>query len=499
VKAATEELQSVRVEGASCPLLSGVCGITTGATPAAEQARWASMPLRARLRVLRAARHLMAARAEEFSEAISPQLARTKADTLATELLPLLAGCKFLEREAGRILATQRLGMSGRPLWMTGVAAEIHRVALGHVLVIGPSNFPLFIPGSQVLQALAAGNRVTWKPGLGGAPVAQLMARMLIEAGLPPSALTVTDESVEVAREALAAGPDKVIFTGSTKTSQGVLAELAATTTPAVLELSGADAIVVTPTADLQQVARAVAFGLRLNGGSVCMSPRRLFATPTTMSALRPLLHAEVAKVPGAALDTGTSTRLRTMLDEAAGRGAEVQGTFAPEAQKPLLVDHATADMAIARNDIFAPVLSLIEAESMLHVPALYAQCSYGLTVAIFCARDKEKKARMLGEMLDAGTLLINDIIAPTADPRVPFGGRGASGYGVTRGAEGLLEMTAVRTVLIRRGGVMLHLDPTTDKDAPMFSGMIRLMHGKGLAMRWAALKQMVKGLRSKG
>ena len=135
----------------------------------------------------------------------------------------------------------------------------------------------------------------------------------------------------------------------------------------------------------------------------------------------------------------------------------------------------------------------------MLHVPALYAQCSYGLTVAIFCARDKEKKARMLGEMLDAGTLLINDIIAPTADPRVPFGGRGASGYGVTRGAEGLLEMTAVRTVLIRRGGVMLHLDPTTDKDAPMFSGMIRLMHGKGLAMRWAALKQMVKGLRSKG
>ena len=113
------------------------------------------MGLKARLRVLRNARHLMAARAEEFSDAISPQLTRTKADTLATELLPLLAGCKFLEQEAGRILAPQRLGMSGRPLWMTGVAAEIHRVPVGHVLVIGPSNFPLFIPGSHVLQALA--------------------------------------------------------------------------------------------------------------------------------------------------------------------------------------------------------------------------------------------------------------------------------------------------------------------------------------------------------
>ncbi len=451
------------------------------------------MGLKARLRVLGDARHLMAARAEEFCEAISPQLARTKADTLATELLPLLAGCKFLEREAGRILAPQKLGVSGRPLWMMGVAAEIQHVPVGHVLVIGPSNFPLFIPGSHVLQALAAGNRVTWKPGLGGGAVAQLMARMLVEAGLPAGALTVTDESVEAARQALAGRPNKVIFTGSTKTSQVLMEGLAETTTPAVLELSGADAIVVAPGADLQQVAKAVAFGLRLNGGSVCMSPRRLFATPTTMTALRPLLYAELAKVPAAALDAGTSVRLRTMLDEAVGGGAEVHGKFAPGAQMPLVVDYAMANMAIARSDIFAPVISLIEAESMLHVPALYSQCAYGLTVAIFCARGKEKKARMLGTMLDAGTLLINDIIAPTADPRVPFGGRGASGYGVTRGAEGLLEMTAVKTVLTRRGGVMLHLDPTTDSDVPMFAGMIRAMHGKGLALRWKALMQLAK------
>jgi hypothetical protein len=132
----------------------------------------------------------------------------------------------------------------------------------------------------------------------------------------------------------------------------------------------------------------------------------------------------------------------------------------------------------------------------MLHVPELYAQCPYALTVSIFCERGKEKKARMLGSMLNAGTLLINDIIAPTADPRVPFGGRGASGYGVTRGAEGLLEMTAVKTVLVRRGGVMLHLDPTRDEDVPKFAGLIRTMHGKGLAMRWAALMQLLKALR---
>jgi aldehyde dehydrogenase (NAD+) len=214
------------------------------------------------------------------------------------------------------------------------------------------------------------------------------------------------------------------------------------------------------------------------------------------MSPLRPLLYAELAKVPGVALDAGTSARLRMMLDEAADAGAELHGAFQPEAQQPLLVDRAMASMATACSDIFAPVLSLIEAETMLHVPELYAQCPYALTASIFCDRAGEKKARMLAQMLKAGSVLINDIIAPTVDPHVPFGGRGASGYGLTRGAEGLLEMTAVKTLLIRRGGVMLHLDPTSNDDEPMFAGLIRTMHGNGFAARWTALKQLIKAAR---
>ena len=493
---AAEERQRSSAIHAPCSGLSGACGSAKNGTAASGQERWTAMSLNERLCVLRAARHRMAARAEEFAAAISPRLARSKADTLVTELLPLLAGCRFLEREAKRILAPLKLGRSGRPLWLVGVAAEIHRVPVGHVLVIGPSNYPLFIPGPQVLQALAAGNTVTWKPGVGGGAVAQLMASVLVDAGLPAGVLTVTDESVESAQQALAARPDKVIFTGSSRTSQSILTQLAESSTPAVVELSGADAIIVTPSADLQQVARTVAFGLRLNGASVCMSPRRLFATPTTMSALRPMLYAELAKVPGVALDAGTSARLRTMLDEAATAGAEIRGAFRPDAQQPLLVDHATASMAIACSDIFAPVISLIEAETMLHVPGLYAQCPYALTAAIFCDRASENEARMLAQILKAGSVLINDIIAPTADPRVPFGGRGTSGYGLTRGAEGLLEMTAVKTLLIRRGGVMLHLDPTSNEDEPMFAGLIRTMHGKGFATRWTALKQLVKSAR---
>jgi acyl-CoA reductase-like NAD-dependent aldehyde dehydrogenase len=490
------ELTHARAEAAVCSGLPGLCGLPEAATAMGVQARWAATPLKDRLRILRAARQRMASCTEDFAAAISPRLTRTKADTLATELLPLLASCKFLERNAKRVLAPRRLGRSGRPVWLIGVVAEIHREPFGHVLVIGPSNYPLYIPGAQVLQALAAGNAVTWKPGAGGGAVAQLVARILQEAGLPMGVLTVTDESVEAAKNALAAKPDKVIFTGSLKSGQSVLAGLAETMTPAVVELSGADAVVVTPSADLPRVAKAVAFGLRLNGGAVCMSPRRLFATPGTMAALRPLLDAELAEVPTVALDAATSARLREMVDEAVGAGAVLRGAWEPGAQRPLLVDRAAVSMAIARSDVFAPLLSLIEVNSMLHVPELYAQCPYALTAAIFCGKSQEKRARALAKMLKAGTVLINDVIAPTADPRVPFGGRGASGYGVTRGAEGLLEMTAVKTLLIRRGGVMIHLDATSHEDTQMFAALIGALHGKGLATRWAAVKQLMKSVR---
>lgn len=495
-------MKSVAAELASAPRMAsagsgllGSGGFTEALTTAEVQARWCITPLVERLRVVREARHRMASRAEEFAAAISPQLSRTKADTLVTELLPLLDACKFLEREAKGVLAPRKLGRAGRPVWLRGVVAEIHREPLGHVLVIGPSNFPLFLPGVQALQALVAGNTVTWKPGAGGGTVAQLVAEALREAGLPTGVLTITEESVEAAHNALATMPDKVIFTGSSKSGQSVLAELSGSSTPAVVELSGADALVVTPSADLSRVAKAVAFGLRLNGGAVCMSPRRLLATQSTMTALRPLLDAELAKVPMVALDATTTARLRGMLEEAMNAGAVLRGAFEPQAQRPLLVDQATAAMSITRSDVFAPVLSLIAVESMQHVPEIYAECPYALTVSIFCGKAEEKKARALARVLKAGTVLINDVIAPTADPRVPFGGRGESGYGVTRGAEGLLEMTAVKTLLIRRGGAMRHLDATRDEDTQMFAALIGTMHGNGPG-RWSAIKRLIRSAR---
>jgi aldehyde dehydrogenase (NAD+) len=459
---------------------------------------WTARTVRDRLAVLRAARHHMAERTAAFADAISPTLARSKSDTLMSEVLPLLDACRFLERNAERLLRSRRLGLSGRPLWLDGVRAEIHHEPLGHILIIGPANYPLFVPGVQCLQALAAGNSVTWKPGAGGSAVAMLVAEALSEAGLPAGTLTVTDESVETAQRELERGADKVIFTGSSDSGRRVLAELAKTATPAVMELSGADAIIVTPDANLQRVAKAVAFGLRLNGGAVCMSPRRLFANAATMKTLRPLLDAALAQVPPVVLPSQTATKLQWLVEDAVHSGAVICGEVKETAQRPIVVERAEPTMTITQSDVFAPVISLIEADSMLHMTEMYAQCPYGLTAAIFCGPKEEKKARALAQLLRAGTVLINDLFAPTVDPRVSFGGRGASGYGLTRGAEGLLEMTAVKTLLIRRSKNTLHMDPTMDADAPMFSGYIAAIHSKGWGPRWRGWSRLIAGLRAR-
>ena len=466
---------------------------------ASTQLEWAALSVDQRLLVLRSARHRIAAEAERFVAAISSSLPRNGADTLTAELMPMLDACKFVEKNAANVLRPKKLGSRGRPFWLSGVVAEVHREPLGTVLVIGPANFPLFLPGVQVLQALAAGNSVVWKPAPGGRGVAELVKLALEEAGLPGGLLRVTDESIEAAQTALADQPAKVVFTGSHEIGCAVLAELAKTATPAVMELSGADAVVVMPGADLVRTARAVAFGLRLNGGQVCMSPRRLFAERETMAKLLPLLTRELEAIPAVPLNGRTASLLQELVAEARVAGAELLGDVDAAAQRPLLVQGAQPDMRIASTDVFAPVLSLLELPSLAELPEAYAACPYGLTAAIFCGRAEEAQAQTLGLQLQAGTVLINDLIAPTADPRVPFGGRGASGFGVTRGAEGLLEMTAPKVLLMRRSGTMRHLEPASEADAPLLANVIRVAHAGTWRERWNAVRQVAALGRKRG
>jgi acyl-CoA reductase-like NAD-dependent aldehyde dehydrogenase len=170
------------------------------------QAAWGQTPIGARLQIVRRVRHLIAAQAEVLVAAVGDRYGRTAADTLATEVIPLADACRFLEREAARLLRPRRLGRRGRPLWLAGAEAEIRREPLGVVLILAPGNYPLFLPGVQLLQALVAGNAVLLKPAPGcTAPLATLSA-LLEDAGLLAQLVQLLDEDVACARTAIAQG-----------------------------------------------------------------------------------------------------------------------------------------------------------------------------------------------------------------------------------------------------------------------------------------------------
>ncbi len=460
----------------------------------ASERAWAEQSVATRLAVLKRARHLLASRTDALTAAISPNLSRNPADTLVAEVLPLLAACEYLESEAATVLAPRRLDRRGLPLWLAGTESAVERVPLGRVLVIAPSNYPLFLPGVQALQALAAGNSVIWKPGTGGAAIAHLFTQTMTEAGLPQGFLHVTDESVAAAEAAIASGVDKVFFTGSAESGRRVLHQLAETLTPSVMELSGCDAVVVLPSANLDRVVKALSFGMRLNGSATCMAPRRIIAVGPAQRLVAPLIEA-LAQLQPVHLSSATQHQIATLISEAVTEGATLHGTL-EESQRPILLTGVRPGMQSAQADIFAPMLMLIEATDIEDARRINEACPFALTVSVF---GDEREALSAASRMTAGTVLINDLIAPTADPRVPFGGRRQSGFGATRGTEGLLEMTAPKTVLVRRGSSTRHFEPTSSTHTGLFQGLIRAGHAATWRERLEGVRQMIAAGRRLG
>ncbi|PPQ35473.1 aldehyde dehydrogenase family protein [Rhodopila globiformis] len=443
---------------------------------------WSERPIKDRLRIIRRARHLIARDCEDLAATLLHR--RPAVETLVTEVLPLADAARFLERNAAALLAPRTL-RGGRPLWLPGVRAEVRREPLGVVLILSPSNYPLFLPGAHILQALTAGNAVCAKPAPGCAEPLRRFAALLAEAGLPDGLLTVLDESTETAAAATRAGFDKIVLTGSARTGRLVLQAAAPRLTPTTMELSGNDAVFVLPGADLDLVASCLAYGLRLNGGATCIAPRRVFVPGTLAPALEQALLSRIGGISPAAVPERIRNQLQALLQEAAAAGARVLAWPAADRVPPIVVADAQADMRLLREDVFAPVLAIIAVPDTEHALDAASACPYALGASIF---GPPADAYQLATRVNAGSIVINDLIVPTADPRLPFGGRGESGFGVTRGAEGLLEMTALKTISTRRGRFRPHLAALRPQEASRYALLIRLLHGRrSFRSLWAA------------
>ena len=468
------------------------------------QLAWSQRNIGERTAILAKLRSLIVESRHLIADAIESQSRQDYRETITSELMPLADSAKWLDKAAKRVLAPRYLDGGGSPLWLGRLRSVVHRVPHGLVMIIGTWNYPLFLPGVQILHALTAGNAVVFKPAPGCDRISYLMVSLMIRAGVPEELIVLLDSSVESAKQAIEIGVDKVVMTGSSRSGRTVLHALAERLTPSVMELSGCDAMYVLPGADMHRVCDLLVFGLRLNGGATCMAPRRVFVPKKSAEVFHRLLQQRLEDSRQKSWTTHVSTQTYRQLwdgvDDAVGKGARVFSGGSRTSQFPedsesvacghLVLTDVTPEMQLCSADIFAPLALIIPVDDWSDALRADSRCPYALSASIF---GPIEDALRIVRFVSAGFVSINDLIVPTADPRLPFGGRGESGFGVTRGNEGLLEMTFPKVVSTRLGSWLPHAKLPDRSDEELLDGLLQFSHHSLIKVRLQGLLKTIR------
>jgi aldehyde dehydrogenase (NAD+) len=342
------------------------------------------------------------------------------------------------------------------------------REPYGVVGSVIPWNAPGAMFSNDVGAAIAAGNTIVVKPAE-DAPLTPLaLARLALEAGIPPGVVNVVTGYGEEAGAAVPAHPRirRMSFTGSPETGESIMAACAKNLTPLHLELGGKSPQVVFADADLDAAIPAMVAGITLNTGQICAAGSRVVVERSVHREVVGRIAEHMAEVSigpwhekvrmGPLINAKQHKRVLAYLDIGRAEGAElVTGGGTPSGAdfdrgffvEPTLFDQVTPQMRIAREEIFGPVLSVIAVDDEEEAVEVANGTDYGLVASVWTS-DVGKAVRMSRRLL-AGQVGVNNAIGAGVIGG-PFGGYKRSGFGRTMGADAVLEYTQVKTVSLR-------------------------------------------------
>ena len=342
---------------------------------------------------------------------------------------------------------------------------EPHGVT-GHII---PWNYPLQIFGRSVGAALATGNACVVKPAEDACLSLLRVAELAADCDLPDGALNIitglgTEAGAALARQR---GIDHISFTGSPATGTLVAQAAATHHCPVTLELGGKSPQIVFADADLEAAAPAIVNAIIQNAGQTCSAGSRLLVEHAAYASL----IARVATLfrslrAGPALDdldlgplirAGQRDRVRSFIDLARRDDLTIaaQGTISERAPAdgfyiaPILLTDVPAEHRIAQEEIFGPVLAAMPFDTEDEAIRRANGTAFGLVAGVW-TRDGARQMRM-ARALKCGQVFINNYGAG-GGVELPFGGRGASGYGREKGFEALFGFTTVKTIAIKHG-----------------------------------------------
>lgn len=338
----------------------------------------------------------------------------------------------------------------------------------GTVVQITPWNAPIFTAGWQIAPAICAGNAVVLKPSE-LTPLTSLALGLLCDRaeGMPRGLVSVLAGAGPTTGAAAVAHPETrlVVFVGSAEAGAQIAAAAARAIVPSVLELGGKSANIVFADADLDRAligAQAAIFG---SAGQSCVAGSRLLVHRSIHASFVERLSHAAARIPvGAPTDPATQIgpinnrrqrdKIADMVEAAAGAGATIAtGGACPAALRdtggfyygPTIVDGVAPDAAIAREEVFGPVLAVLPFDGEDEAVALANGTPYGLAGAVWTREGG--RGHRVAAALRAGTVWVNGY--KTINVASPFGGFGRSGFGRSSGREALMAYTQTKSVWV--------------------------------------------------
>ncbi len=424
------------------------------------QGVWGKLAVRDRCSKLRVLRDRIMDSRNELADAVVRESGKPRAEALFADIFVALDSADYWSRNAAGTLRTSRV-----PHHSTAAKAKRGYLAydpLGVIGIISSWNYPLAIPLSQIIPAIAAGNAVVCKtsdftPQCGG-----LIERLFIDAGFPKDLVRIVQGGGEVGQALIDAAPDKVMFTGSVATGRRVAEACAKKLIPSVLELGGKDAMIVLADADLEVASSAAVWGSYTNCGQVCLSVERLFVEQAVAEKFIALCVEKTKKLrigPGSDPSTDVGPLIRSqhvrrmidLLDDAVSRGANVlcggsaRPDLGPNFFEPTVISGVDSSMKLFQEETFGPILAIQVVRDAKEAVAQANDSPFALAASIWT---KDKSMGMaIASKLRAGAVMVNDAISYFGIAEAPHGGCGASGWGRTHGKAGLLEMVQMKYI----------------------------------------------------
>lgn len=424
------------------------------------QPKWAALPVRKRVEVLKRFQKLLRDRSDELAQLISREAGKPTVEALNTEIVVVLDSAQFCIRRAHRFLRDEPLPHDN--LAMKTKRGKLVREPYGVIGIIAPWNYPFSTPAIETLGALVMGNAVVLKPSEFTPLVALELQKLLHDARLDPGLMQVVVGAGAVGGTLLESGIDKVIFTGSVATGKCIAEAAAKRLLPVVLELGSKDPMIVLEDADLDVASSGAVWGSMMNCGQTCLSIERCYVQ---RSVYKPFLELCRQKIERLRVGEGLSSevemgpliherQLRTVEDhvnDAVARGARLltggrrMPELGPNFYAPTLLADVTQDMRIMREETFGPALPVASFDADDDAVRLANDSVFGLAASVWTSNNKRGEA--IARRIRSGTVMVNDAISAFGIAEAPHGGFEQSGIGRAHGELGLAEMVLVKYV----------------------------------------------------